>query len=106
MHVLVGQSRRLDDGEEAVDLEQAPADVVFLSAADTELAGLAAAHAQHDGYSLRLPVFWLCRTRIPLIFMWSRPFRPPSLWWCAFWAALNTGVTALSGWKRLPVPRG
>ncbi|MES0868029.1 cobaltochelatase subunit CobN [Pseudovibrio sp. SCP19] len=57
MHVLVGQSRRLDDGEEAVDLGQTPADVVFLSAADTELAGLAAAHAQHEGYSLRLASF-------------------------------------------------
>ncbi|KZL21804.1 Aerobic cobaltochelatase subunit CobN [Pseudovibrio axinellae] len=57
MHLLVGQSRRLDEGEEAVDLGQTPADVVFLSAADTELAGLASAHAQHDGYSLRLASF-------------------------------------------------
>ncbi|SDR11420.1 cobaltochelatase subunit CobN [Pseudovibrio sp. Tun.PSC04-5.I4] len=57
MHVLVGQSRRLDEGEEAVNLGQTPADVVFLSAADTELAGLASAHALHEDYTLRLASF-------------------------------------------------
>ncbi|WP_068316252.1 cobaltochelatase subunit CobN [Polycladidibacter hongkongensis] len=58
MHILAGQTRRLDEGEEAVDLSQSPADVLFLSAADTELAGLDAAYAQLGaeaaGFSLRL----------------------------------------------------
>ncbi|MCA1241201.1 cobaltochelatase subunit CobN [Stappia stellulata] len=43
MHILAGRSGRIDEGDEAVDLEQTPADVVFLSAADTELASLAGA---------------------------------------------------------------
>ncbi|MCA1297410.1 cobaltochelatase subunit CobN [Stappia indica] len=42
MHILAGRSGRIDQGDEAVDLEQAPADILFLSAADTELASLAA----------------------------------------------------------------
>ena len=43
MHLLKGQTRGLDDGAEAVDLGQTPGDIVILSAADTEIAGLAAA---------------------------------------------------------------
>ncbi|WP_068089207.1 cobaltochelatase subunit CobN [Polycladidibacter stylochi] len=58
MHILTGQTRRLDEGEEAVDLGQSCADIVFLSAADTELAGLCNAYeALGDGsaeFSLRL----------------------------------------------------
>ncbi|MEO1266217.1 MAG: cobaltochelatase subunit CobN, partial [Pseudomonadota bacterium] len=45
MHVLAIESGALDTGDEAVDLGQSPADVVVLSAADTELALLARAHA-------------------------------------------------------------
>lgn len=45
MHILASQTRRIDDGGDAVDLDQSPADVVFLSAADTELGSFAAAHA-------------------------------------------------------------
>lgn len=43
MHLLLAQQGSLSEGNEAVDLGQAPGDVVFLSAADTELAGLASA---------------------------------------------------------------
>ncbi|MHC5654134.1 cobaltochelatase subunit CobN [Stappia sp. ICDLI1TA098] len=43
MHILAGRSGRIDQGDEAVDLGQSPADVIVLSAADTELASLAAA---------------------------------------------------------------
>ncbi|MBZ8132581.1 cobaltochelatase subunit CobN [Afifella sp. IM 167] len=43
MHILRGQSRGLDAAAEAVDLGQSPGDIVVLSAADTEIAGLAAA---------------------------------------------------------------
>jgi cobaltochelatase CobN len=41
MHLPVGEVGRIDDGDAAVDLALPPADVVFLSAADTELALLA-----------------------------------------------------------------
>lgn len=44
MHILASQTRRIDDGGDAVDLGQAPADILFLSAADTELGSFNAAH--------------------------------------------------------------
>ncbi|HYD29954.1 MAG TPA: cobaltochelatase subunit CobN [Azospirillaceae bacterium] len=44
MHLLAAQKGTVSDGAEAVDLGQTPGDIVFLSAADTELACLAAAH--------------------------------------------------------------
>ncbi|WP_417425692.1 cobaltochelatase subunit CobN [Hoeflea sp.] len=43
MHLLVAQKGTLSDGDEAVDLGQSPGDILFLSAADTELASVAAA---------------------------------------------------------------
>jgi cobaltochelatase CobN len=43
MHLLKGQSRGLSGAAEPVDLEQSPGDIVIVSAADTEIAGLAAA---------------------------------------------------------------
>jgi cobaltochelatase CobN len=46
MHLLATQPGAIDDGAAAVDLEQSPGDIVVLSAADSEIAGLAAAH--HD----------------------------------------------------------
>jgi cobaltochelatase CobN len=56
MHILASQTRRIDDGGDAVDLGQSPADILFLSAADTELGSFAAAHASltEDRASLRL----------------------------------------------------
>ncbi|NND49657.1 MAG: cobaltochelatase subunit CobN, partial [Rhizobiales bacterium] len=44
MHLLAVQPGAIDDGARAVDLDQSPADIVFLSAADTEIASLALAH--------------------------------------------------------------
>ena len=44
MHLLAAQPGTVSDGSEAVDLGQTPGDIVFLSAADTELACLASAH--------------------------------------------------------------
>ncbi|MEJ0097068.1 MAG: hypothetical protein WDM84_02800 [Bauldia sp.] len=38
MHLLAGDVARIDDGDAAVDLALPPGDIVFLSAADTELA--------------------------------------------------------------------
>jgi len=56
MHILASQTRRIDDGGDAVDLGQGPADILFLSAADTELGSFSAAHAGlgADRSSLRL----------------------------------------------------
>ena len=43
MHLLLAQKGSLSEGDEAIDLGQSPGDVIVLSAADTELASLAAA---------------------------------------------------------------
>ena len=57
MHLLAALPGVIDDGTQAVDLGQSPGDMVFLSAADTELALLAAARDKLSGQgfpSLRL----------------------------------------------------
>jgi cobaltochelatase CobN len=59
MHLLAAQAGTIADGSEAVDLAQNPADIVILSAADSEIACLAAAQrrlsdAMTDWPSLRL----------------------------------------------------
>ncbi|MBF0095103.1 MAG: cobaltochelatase subunit CobN, partial [Alphaproteobacteria bacterium] len=58
MHLLAATPGAIADGSEAVDLGQTPGDIVVLSAADSELACLAAARARlwsgEDGLSLRL----------------------------------------------------
>ncbi|HEX6111693.1 MAG TPA: cobaltochelatase subunit CobN [Geminicoccaceae bacterium] len=56
MHLLKAQAAIPEDSGEAIDLGQTPGDIVFLSAADTELACLAAAQARRapDAPSLRL----------------------------------------------------
>ncbi len=46
MHLLNAQPGTIDDNE-PVDLGQTPADIVFISAADTELAGLSEARSEH-----------------------------------------------------------
>ncbi|WP_027231775.1 cobaltochelatase subunit CobN [Phyllobacterium sp. UNC302MFCol5.2] len=55
MHLLLAQKGTIAEGTEAIDLGQTPGDVLFLSAADTELASLASAHRHNgEGLSLRL----------------------------------------------------
>ncbi len=55
MHLLAATPGTVDDGQEPVDLGQTPSDVVFISAADTELAALSAARAEMtDAPGLRL----------------------------------------------------
>ena len=56
MHLLQTTSASLDDGVEPLDLGQTPGDIVVLSFADSDLAGLAAAYAaERDGLpSVRL----------------------------------------------------
>lgn len=55
MHLLAADIGRIDEGEQPVDLNHASADIVFLSAADSELAALAAAAGRRgsDGISFR-----------------------------------------------------
>jgi cobaltochelatase CobN len=45
MHLLAAKPGEISDGTSAIDLGQTPGDIVILSAADTELACFAAAHA-------------------------------------------------------------
>src|SRR5258707_12735963 len=59
MHLLAAQPGTIADGTAAVDLAQSPAEIVILSAADSEIACLAAAQrglvdAMPDWPSLRL----------------------------------------------------
>ncbi|MEQ8306735.1 MAG: cobaltochelatase subunit CobN [Hoeflea sp.] len=54
MHLLVAQKGALSEGDEAVDLGQSPGDILFLSAADTELAAIAAARQSTGRMSWRL----------------------------------------------------
>ncbi|AGI66021.1 aerobic cobaltochelatase subunit cobN [Octadecabacter antarcticus 307] len=46
MHLLAATPGAIDDGKEPVDLGQTPADIVVISAADTELAALSAARGE------------------------------------------------------------
>jgi len=48
MHLLAATPGRIEDGPAPVDLGQTPADILFISAADTELAALSAARAEMD----------------------------------------------------------
>ncbi len=54
MHLLLAQKGSIADGGDAVDLGQSPGDILFLSAADTELAAIAHAASGWQGPSLRL----------------------------------------------------
>ena len=54
MHLLATTSGVIDGAAEAVDLKQQPADIVVLTAADSEIATLARARDRVPGPSLRL----------------------------------------------------
>jgi cobaltochelatase CobN len=55
MHLLLAQKGTITDGEEAIDLGQSPADILFLSAADTELSSIAGAQrTRRAGSTLRV----------------------------------------------------
>lgn len=56
MHLLLAQKGTIAEADEAIDLGQSPAELLFLSAADTELSSLSAAHARlgEAGTKLRL----------------------------------------------------
>lgn len=56
MHLLAAKPGAIEEGSDPVDLGQTPADIVFLTAADSEIAALSEAHAQlgEKAASLRL----------------------------------------------------
>ena len=54
MHLLQAQSGVIEDGGEAIDLGQAPGDIIIISAADTELASLSGCATALDGFDLSL----------------------------------------------------
>lgn len=54
MHLLAVQPGEISDDNEAVDLGQSPAEVIFLTAADTEIALLSQSHQGNDAFTLRL----------------------------------------------------
>jgi cobaltochelatase CobN len=65
MHLLPVTAISLEEGQEAIDLQQPPGDIVVLSFADSDLGALAAAHRlKAGGLSLRLAS--LRRLRHPL----------------------------------------
>ncbi len=66
MHLLLAQKGAINEGDEAVDLGQAPGDVIFLSAADTEIAGFTAASQMQDQDELSLRVANLMQLSHPM----------------------------------------
>ncbi len=66
MHLLLAQKGTISDGDEAIDLGQSPGDILFLSAADTELSAIAAAHGQGGGNPLTLRVASLMSLKHPM----------------------------------------
>ncbi len=66
MHLLLTQKGTISDGDEAIDLGQSPGDILFLSAADTELAAIAAAHGQGGGSPLTLRLASLMSLKHPM----------------------------------------
>ncbi len=66
MHLLVAQKGSIADGEEAIDLAQSPADMIVLSAADTELASLAEARKMRGDDAPRLRLASLMQLRHPM----------------------------------------
>ena len=66
MHLLLRETRTLDDAEAAVDLAQSPGDVVFLSFSDSDLGAAASAWQASDGRLPSLRLANLAKLRHPL----------------------------------------
>ena len=66
MHVLATQLATLDEADQAVDLEQSPADVVVLSFSDSDLSALAAAWQQDADVLPTLRLASLKRLKHPM----------------------------------------
>ena len=66
MHLLVRETRGLDEAEDAVDLGQSRADLVFLSFSDSDLGALAAAWSAQGQAAPSLRLANLSRLRHPM----------------------------------------
>ncbi len=66
MHLLVRETRALDEAEAAVDLGQSRADLVFLSFSDSDLGAAAGAWAAHSGELPSLRLANLAKLRHPM----------------------------------------
>jgi len=66
MHLLVRETRGLDEADAAIDLGQSRADLVFLSFSDSDLGAAAAAWAAHNGEFPSLRLANLARLRHPM----------------------------------------
>ncbi|KPF57327.1 cobaltochelatase subunit CobN [Rhizobium sp. AAP116] len=66
MHLLLAQKGSISDGDEAINLGQTPGDVLFLSAADTELAAIAAAVQARGGEVVRWRLASLMTLKHPM----------------------------------------
>src|SRR3712207_6562083 len=67
MHLLPATAISLEEGQEAIDLQQPPGDIVVLSFADSDLGALAAAHRlKAGGPSVRLASLRLLRHPLPV----------------------------------------
>ena len=66
MHLLLAQKGTIDEGGEAVDLGQSPADVVVLTAADTEIASLSGAARRLSDKAPSLRLANLLRLKHPM----------------------------------------
>lgn len=66
MHLLVRETRTLDEQDGAVDLGQTPADLVYLSFSDSDLGAMAAAWQAMEGTRPGLRLASLARLRHPM----------------------------------------
>ena len=66
MHLLVRETRRLNEAEDAVDLGQSRADLVFLSFSDSDLGAMAAAWSAQVQVAPSLRLASLARLRHPM----------------------------------------
>ena len=66
MHLLVRETRGLDEAEDAVDLGQSRADLVFLSFSDSDLGALAASWSAQGQVAPSLRLANLSRLRHPM----------------------------------------
>ena len=66
MHLLVRETRELDEAEDAVDLGQSRADLVFLSFSDSDLGALAASWSAQGQVAPSLRLANLARLRHPM----------------------------------------
>ena len=66
MHLLVRETRGLDEAEDAVDLGQSRADLVFLSFSDSDLGALAASWSAQGQAAPSLRLANLSRLRHPM----------------------------------------